>query len=150
MKKILSILSIVFIFATIACSSAFAIEPANKAIARSVLDPFDFSLYVSTDDDNATTEFALRDTDTFGYNDPYIGFRTLQNAANSMHFCVYKWNPYGGYISGTATNTVTIQSNSTTSISPRYTDEYIMTSGAFKLHAWTTIRDCYAAGNWTP
>lgn len=129
--------------------NSFAASADSKVIAPRVLDGFDFSLFVSTDDDNAMTEYSYRDTSVFGWSDANIGFYSLRNAANSMHFKVLKYNASNNTISGTATNTVTPSSDSITELHPRYNDTYWQMAGTYKLYAWTTIRDCAATGRWT-
>lgn len=149
MKKIFSFL-VAFVMPGAGCLSAYAAEPPKTAISPRILPEFEFSLYVDTDDDNARTDYALRDTSILGYTDANVGFYTLTNAANSMHFKVLKINPYSGGVTATATDTKTPSSNSVTQLTLVYTDDYITVDGAFALYSWTTVRDCYAHGRWNP
>lgn len=150
MKKRIASAVVILFFVTVCSMTSFAIAGSQVSVARSVRDPFSFSIYVGTDDDNYMTEMALRDTTTFGEGPAYVGFSSLTNASGSLRFKVLKYNPYYNSISGDATNSVLISSNSTSAIYPTYNSTYSSVSGAYKLYAWTTIRDCSAIGNWTP
>lgn len=149
MKKLLCSLLATAAFA-FTCTSAFAQAPSQSITPRSVRDPFNFNLKVDTDDDNAMTGFALRDKGTFGGGPAFIGFSSLMNAAHSMHFKVLKWNPYSGTISGTASDTVTPNTDFEDAIYASYNSTYANVDGTYTLYAWTSVKDCSAAGQWTP